>query len=128
MFVSISNGYGKHIGDLSPEQITLAVRAEVVGQFLAIASFPSGKASIAYLLQRIFPGRKLKWFLWSFVAANAIFFYLDAIFILIQCQPVEFQWDHTIKGSCWSPHVIINWGFLTGGSSEVFLTMFKIID
>ncbi|CRG88300.1 hypothetical protein PISL3812_05329 [Talaromyces islandicus] len=127
VFVSISYGYGKHIHDLSPEQIRLAVRAEVVGQFLAICSFPSGKASIAYLLQRIFPGIKLRWFLWSFVAANAIFFYLDAILILAQCQPVAFQWDSSIKGSCWSPNVVIDWGFLTGVVGAITDLVFAIV-
>lgn len=123
MFVSIGRGYGKRSDDLTPEQITSATKAEVISQFFAIAAFPSGKASIAYLLQRIFPGKKLQWFLWSFVAANAVCFYVDAILILVQCQPVAFQWDQTIEGgSCWDPKVVIDWGFLTGGSSGLIFT------
>lgn len=119
MFVSVSHGYGKHATDLTVEQTTSTVQAEVIGQVMAIASFPTGKASIAYLILRIFPGRKLRWFLWMLVAGNAIFFYIDAILIVVQCQPVAFQWDHSIQGgSCWDSAVVIDWGFLTGGSSE----------
>ncbi|KAL7934619.1 hypothetical protein V8C35DRAFT_33292 [Trichoderma chlorosporum] len=115
MFVSINRGYGRHVATLTDAQITSATKAEVVGQFFAIVSFPSGKASIAYLLQRIFPDRKLHWFLWIFVAANAICFYVDSILILVQCQPVAFQWDHTIPGGkCWVSNVVVDWGFLTG--------------
>ena len=116
MFVSVSRGYGKHSDDLSPQQSSSAIEAEVIGQVLAIASFPPGKASVAYLLLRIFPGSKLKWFLWLLVACNAVFFYMDAILIIVQCQPVAFQWDHSIQGgSCWDSKVVIDWGFLTGG-------------
>ncbi|KAF3072855.1 hypothetical protein CFAM422_004881 [Trichoderma lentiforme] len=115
MFVSIQRGYGRRSEALTETQITSAIKAEVIGQFFAIASFPSGKASIAYLLQRIFPGKKLQWFLWSFVAANAICFYVDSVLILVQCQPVAFQWDHTIPGGkCWDSRVVVDWGFLTG--------------
>ena len=126
MFVSLSHGYGKHIYDLTVQQYSSAVHAEVIGQVFAIASFPSGKASIAYLLLRLFPGKKLSWFLWSLVAGNAIFFYIDAILVVVQCQPVAFQWDNSIPGgSCWNPKVVINWGFLTGSSSEISFTMFR---
>ncbi|PNP47038.1 hypothetical protein THARTR1_10543 [Trichoderma harzianum] len=115
MFVSIQRGYGKRSATLTEAQMKSAIKAEVIGQFFAIASFPSGKASIAYLLQRIFPGKKLQWFLWSFVAANAVCFYVDAVLILVQCQPVAFQWDHTIPGGkCWDSKVVVDWGFLTG--------------
>ena len=123
MFVSLSRGYGKHIYDLTTDQYTSSVQAEVIGQVLAIASFPTGKASVAYLLLRLFPGKKLRWFLLPFVVGNAIFFYIDAILVLVQCQPVAFQWDHSIPGgSCWDPKVVIDWGFLTGGSSATPLT------
>lgn len=117
MSIAVDRGYGKHIYDLTPEQYMSTVQAEVIGQVFAISSFPTGKASIAYLLLRIFPGTKLRWFLWIMVALNAIFFYCDAIFILVQCQPVEFQWDRSIPGGkCWNPSIIVNWGYLTGGS------------
>jgi hypothetical protein len=125
MFVSLSRGYGKHVYDMTIQQYSSTVQAEVIGQVFAIASFPSGKASIAYLLLRLFPGTKLKWFLWSFVAGNALFFYVDAILVLVQCQPIAFQWDHSIQGgSCWDPKVVIDWGFLTGGSSRISFTIF----
>ena len=120
MFVALSRGYGKHAHDMTPQQLSSAVQAEVIGQAFAIASFPSGKASVAYLLLRMFPGKKLKWFLWSLVAGNVLFFYLDAIFVIVQCQPVAFQWDQSIMGgSCWDPKVVIDWGFLTGGSCTI---------
>lgn len=127
MFVSIQRGYGKRSEALTEAQITSAIKAEVIGQFFAIASFPSGKASIAYLLQRIFPGKKLQWFLWSFVAANAICFYVDSVLILVQCQPVAFQWDHTIPGGkCWDSRVVVDWGFLTGSTSRLtFIRLYK---
>lgn len=129
MFISVHRGYGRHVTALLPEKYVEAVHAEVIGQVFAIASFPSGKASIAVLLLRLFPGTKLRWFLWTFVAANAVLFYTDAIFILVQCQPVAFQWDHSIPGGkCWNPQVVIVWGFLTGGESGHSAPMFTTTD
>jgi hypothetical protein len=103
------------------------VKAEVVSQVFAISSFPSGKASVAVLLLRLFPGKKLRWFLWFFVIFNAVFFYIDALLVLIQCQPVAYQWDRSIEGgTCWSPRVVIDWGFLTGGLSNAFAFFEKL--
>ena len=115
MFVSISHGYGKHSNTLSLSQYGEVVHAEVIGQAFAIASFPTGKASVAVCLMRIFPGKKLRWLLWFIVAMNAIAFYLDAILILVQCNPVRKQWDRTAPGYCWDPSVIANYGIYTGG-------------
>ena len=115
MFISVSHGYGKHSTTLSMYQYGQVVHAEVIGQAFAIASFPTGKASVAVCLMRIFPGKKLRWILWFIVAMNAIAFYLDAILILVQCNPVRKQWDRTAPGSCWDPSVIANYGIYTGG-------------
>ncbi|CAI6335374.1 unnamed protein product [Periconia digitata] len=128
MFISVHRGYGRHVTALLPERYVEAIHAEVIGQVFAIASFPSGKASIAVLLLRLFPGKKLRWFLWTFVAANAVFFYIDAIFILVQCQPVAFQWDHSIPGGkCWNPQVVIVWGFLTGVTGALTDFVFALL-
>ena len=119
MFVSVSRGYGRHTADLTLEQATSAIEAEVIGEVLACASYPTGKASVAYLILRIFPGKKLRWFLGTLVAGNALFFCISVILIPAQCQPVAFQWDRSIPGgSCWDPAVVTDWGFLTGGSSR----------
>ncbi|KAK2760702.1 hypothetical protein FQN54_001937 [Arachnomyces sp. PD_36] len=128
VFVSVERGYGRHYVTLTDQQAVGAVKAEVIAQFLAISSFPTGKASIALFLQRIFPGRKLKWVLWVFVGANAICFYIDAILILVQCQPVAFQWDHSIPGgSCWTSSIVVSWGFLTGVTGAVTDFLFAIV-
>lgn len=101
---------------MSIPQYSSVVHAEIIGQVWAIASFPSGKASVAVLLTRLFPGKKLKWFLWSLVLLNAIFFYSDAVLIVVQCQPAAYQWDRSIPGGkCWDPKIVTNWGICTGG-------------
>lgn len=101
---------------LTPDEALKAAPINVAGQFLAISSFPTGKASVAVLLMRLFPGKTLRWVLWAFVVANAVFFYTDAIFIVAQCTPVAYQWNRTIPGgTCWDPQVVIIWGYITGG-------------
>ena len=80
---------------------------------------PFAKASVAWLLLRIFPGQKLRWFWEAFVAVNAVFFYLNAFLIVFQYQPIAYLWDRSIEGGhCYSPWVVINVGFLAGGSYQ----------
>ena len=119
MFVSLSHGYGKRSTTLTDGQHKQVVKAEVIGQAFAIAAFPTGKASVAICLMRIFPGRALRWSLGAIVAANTIVFYLDAILILVQCNPVHKQWDHNAPGVCWDPSIITDYGIFTGGMLTV---------
>ena len=116
MFVSVSHGYGKHLTALTGAQYEQVVKAEVIGQACAIAAFPTGKASVAICLMRIFPGRALRWSLLAIVAANTIVFYLDAILILVQCNPVNKQWDFSAPGVCWDPSILADYGIFTGGT------------
>jgi hypothetical protein len=116
MFVSVSHGYGKRLTALTGAQYEQVVKAEVIGQTCAVAAFPTGKASVAICLMRIFPGRGLRWSLWAIFAANAIVFYLASILILVQCNPVYKQWDFTAPGECWDPSIPANYGIFTGGT------------
>lgn len=118
MFVSVSHGYGKHSTTLSEYQYGQVVKAEVIGQAFAIATFPTGKASVPVCLMRIFPSRKLRWLLCVIVALNTIAFFSDAILILVQCNPVSKQWNPTAPGRCWHPSVTADYGIYTGGRSE----------
>lgn len=128
MFVSVSHGYGKHEHDLSTHEYIEVVHAEVIGQACAIASFPTGKASVAVCLMRIFPGKKLRWLLWGIIAANTIVFYLDAILILVQCNPVSKQWNFSEPGSCWDPSILANYGIFTGGTCIFELSLLALAD
>lgn len=113
--MSVSHGYGEHSTTLSEYQYRQVVKAEVIGQAFAIASFPTGKASVTVCLMRIFPGRKLRWLLWDIVALNTIAFFSHAIFILVQCNPVSKQWNPTASGRCGHPSAIADDGIYTGG-------------
>jgi hypothetical protein len=120
MFVSVSRGYGKHITAMPIEQYSRVVHAEIIAQVFAIASFPTGKASIAVLLTRLFPGKTLRWVVWVLVVFNTLWFYADAILIVVQCQPAAYQWDRSIPGGkCWDPMIVTNWGTSTGGESPL---------
>ena len=115
MWVSVSHGYGRRATSLSLEQLRQTIRAEIVAQACAIAYFPTGKAAVAVLTAKIFPGRKLRWILVVIVLMNTFVFYIDAILIVVQCDPVWKQWtfDYT-GGHCWDPSIVTNYGIFTG--------------
>ena len=118
-FAAVHYGFGRHYTELSPDNVLAALRASVVGEVFAVWTYPTGKAAIAYLLIRIFPGTTLKWVLWTFVAANAIFFYLNGVFFLVQCSPLAYLWNKSIQGGvCWDPKVLVDWGYVTGSELE----------
>ena len=55
-----------------------------------------------------------KIFLWCFIAFNTITSLLDAAIIFPQCTPVQLNWDHAIKGHCWSNEAINATGMAQG--------------
>lgn len=119
VLVSVHSGFGAHLATLSPSSAQSALRASTVGEIFAVWTYPTGKAAVACLLMRVFPWQRLKWLLWSFVAVNAVFFYLNGVLLLVECRPVAFQWDKTITGgSCWNPEVLVIWGYITGSKLD----------
>ena len=54
---------------------------------------------------RIFPGKRLRWLLWTIVAVNVAMFVTVAIMDLCQCTPARKQWDPTVPGTCLEPHI-----------------------
>lgn len=61
--------------------------------------------------------KKWRIFLWVFIAFNTIISLLDAAIIFPQCSPVELNWDHSIKGHCWSNTAINATGIAQGCKS-----------
>lgn len=76
---------------------------------------------------RLFPSRPLAWALWLSVAANAIVFYLNGIFFLVQCSPTAYSWNKSIPGGkCWSPAFLVDWGYVTGSEFSHCFSSLKL--
>lgn len=117
--MAVHYGFGRHFTEISPDNALAALRASVIGEFLAVWTYPTGKAAVAYLLMRLFPGKTLRWVLWPIVAVNVILFYLNGVFFLVQCSPVAYQWNKSIQGgTCWNHLFLVYWGYVTGSMSE----------
>ena len=64
--------------------------------------------------------KKWKFFFWFFIAFNTITSILDAAVIFPQCTPVEYNWNKSIKGTCWSNEAIDAVGIAQGSKFLLF--------
>ncbi|KAK1046747.1 hypothetical protein LTR74_017899 [Friedmanniomyces endolithicus] len=113
--IAVQNGFGQHIADLDPAEAAYGIEMLRLGEFMLIISTVFVKIAICLFLMRLFV-RSKAWttFLWAFIAFNTITSVLDASFIFPQCTPVEYNWNKTIEGRCWSNAAINGIGIMQG--------------
>ena len=98
-------GVGKHITDLSKEQVIQAVKYDWYSQAPATLATCVARISIAILLLRLFGSKKmLRWYLYIITALQTVIGVLLVIVMFVQCRPLTALWGAT-AGSCWSPAV-----------------------
>ena len=116
VLTAASNGLGRHIQYVEPEQAVKAIMMLRISEFFLIICTVFVKFSICLFLLRIFTASKpWKIFLWGFVIFNTVTSLLDAAFIFPQCTPVAFNWDKSIPGGhCWSNEAIDGTGIMQG--------------
>ncbi|KAK1143604.1 hypothetical protein N8T08_006214 [Aspergillus melleus] len=108
-------GLGRHVEFVDPVHSAYSVKMLRVAEFLLIFSTIFVKISISLFLKRLFlTSKKWKFFFWFFIAFNTITSILDAAVIFPQCTPVEYNWNKSIKGTCWSNEAIDAVGIAQG--------------
>ncbi|KAE8151909.1 hypothetical protein BDV25DRAFT_128402 [Aspergillus avenaceus] len=102
-----------------------------ISEFLLIFSTIFLKISISLYLKRLFlKSKKWKIFFWCFIAFNTITSALDAAVIFPQCTPVEYNWNKSVEGRCWSSTAIDAIGIAQGviaASTDFVLSILPII-
>lgn len=117
--MSVDLGYGKHTWQIPSENLNDMYLIGQVAVTLAICSQAWSKTSFAITLLLIgsdgIHGRT-RIFLWFAVISLNLFFGMGAMFFWVDCAPLEKAWKPYIRGTCWSPNVIITYGiFISGG-------------
>ncbi|KAG0647987.1 hypothetical protein D0Z07_5878 [Hyphodiscus hymeniophilus] len=98
-----SNGLGKDIWTLTPQNITDYLQAFYVMEVLYFTQVALLKLSLLFFYLRIFPAPKFRRFLWGTVIFDVAFGAAFAIGGIFQCRPVSYywtQWDGEHEGSC----------------------------
>ena len=104
MIASCKYGFGQHIANLHPDNKIEALKWFYATQISYKASINLTKCSIILLFHRIFG--KVRWVRWTcFVLTTIIALYAagSVTATVIQCSPVEFAWNKSIKdGYCFA--------------------------
>jgi hypothetical protein len=109
-------GYGKHIGDVPPENgVTLLLLATVTTVFTLLASAWS-KTSFAITLLRITSGT-LKVIVWTIILTLNLTLTFNALLPFISCNPTEKNWNPGLDGTCWDPEALLQYGVFAAAYS-----------
>ncbi|KAE8312082.1 hypothetical protein BDV41DRAFT_589092 [Aspergillus transmontanensis] len=95
-----AGGLGKHMADLTiKEQITFQ-RCFFANEISYTFLVPSIKVSILLLYRRIFSVGSFRAL--SYMVLGLVTSWCFAVFItiLIQCRPIQFNWDKSLEGTC----------------------------
>ncbi len=100
---SISNGLGRDIWTLTPQQITGFIHTFYAMEILYFAQVALLKLSLLFFYLRIFPGTKVRQLLWATIIFDVLFGVVFVFIAIFQCQPISYywtSWDGEHKGTC----------------------------
>ncbi|KAI2607900.1 hypothetical protein GGR54DRAFT_395521 [Hypoxylon sp. NC1633] len=97
MIASSIYGFGQHTTDISPEDVRMATKVEVIGQFAVSLAMGLSKTAVAMFLMRIVVVAWHKAILWFWIVTMMAWSMLLAISCFAQCTPVEAIWDARIQ-------------------------------
>ena len=109
-------GYGLHFWDLPMDMengIKMITVINVAGTFSLTAAIWS-KTSFALTMLRLTDGW-MKNAIWFIIISMNIAMGLSALFVWIQCRPIEKAWNPFLDGTCWHPSVLVNYDIFSAG-------------
>lgn len=107
-----SNGLGRDIWTVFPEQITNFIHVFYVMEILYFGQLALLKLSLLFFYQRIFPGPGIRKLLWASIFFDILW---GVVFVFVgtfQCQPISHywkSWDGEHKGKCFDVNAMA-WG------------------
>jgi hypothetical protein len=111
--VSVRNGFGLHLGEISLDKVAENVLLGCIIGTLTIAGAIWSKTSWALTMLRLTDGwyRVFVWF--AIISAN-VYMSIGALWIWVTCTPIQKAWNPFLPGHCWSPEFFIIWGIIGG--------------
>ncbi|KAK3358706.1 hypothetical protein B0T25DRAFT_563784 [Lasiosphaeria hispida] len=127
--MAIDLGYGKHVWQIPFQNLNDMYLIGQITVTLAICSQAWSKTSFAITLLLISDGihGKTRIFIWFAVVSMNLLLGIAAMFFWVGCMPLEKAWHPFMRGTCWSPNVIITYGIFTTAYSGILDLVFAII-
>lgn len=113
------NGLGKDIWTLLPSEIVDFARYFFIQQILYIFLMTTIKLSLLCFYLTIFPGRRVRMFLWFTLAITLAFGAAFTVLSVVQCTPIRFYWMQYVQetnGSCININLM---GWVNGAGSVI---------
>ncbi|KAI4207934.1 MAG: hypothetical protein LQ346_000271 [Caloplaca aetnensis] len=110
-------GGGRHIYCLPRGHIYPVLKWSLLAQICNVIGIGLVKISVCLCVLRLVDRarRRLSQFLWVLIAFVAASHFVQVLIFLIQCRPLNALWDPTVKGTCFSAHVVYTAGYTNYG-------------
>jgi len=108
-------GYGKHIWDFHPTDLTAFLLVSNTSGFFSILAAMWSKTSFAITVLRISDGW-VKRFIWVLIVSINLVLGFGALSTYIQCSPTEKLWRPNMEGECWPKETIITYNIFAAGN------------
>ncbi|KAK5654592.1 hypothetical protein OQA88_7221 [Cercophora sp. LCS_1] len=111
-------GFGKHVWDIpfNIQTIEKTVLTINIAGTLSLTAATWSKTSFAFTLLRLTEGWT-RGFVWFIIITTNVAMGLSALFVWIQCMPVQKSWSPFMNGTCWPPTVIVNYNIFSAAYS-----------
>lgn len=127
--MAIDLGYGKHVWQIPFRNLNDMFLIGQITVTLAICSQAWSKTSFAISLLMIHDGihGKTRVFIWFAIVSMNMLFGVSAMLFWVGCTPLEKAWHPFMRGTCWSPNVVITYGIFASAYSGVMDLVLAII-
>jgi hypothetical protein len=130
--ISINYGLGKKFAVVDSQDAESALYWLVMANSVGIWSFSLPKLAIVALIQRILRIRAASWtgvILWGLAIISQMTIFVVSVLWYKQCDPVEYQWNRSLDGSCPGNDMLMSWGYASSSYSaflDVFFALYPI--
>ncbi|KAH6886867.1 hypothetical protein B0T10DRAFT_75666 [Thelonectria olida] len=123
-------GLGRHMETLSPQDRVMALKYNVIISSILIWVFSLPKFAIISILKRILDyGLKTTILFWGLALTSQATILATSVWWFKQCDPVEYGWDKSIKGTCADVSILADLGYLSSAYSaflDVFFALYPV--
>lgn len=122
MTAGVHAGLGRHTYYLDSHQRSQAMKLNLIANPFGVLAYSLPNLSVAMFLNRILAlDRGRKWFIYSVAISQNVFALASSILLFVQCVPLSFLWNHSIKATCLPIDGILAYSYFVGGQWCILL-------
>ncbi|QSZ36276.1 hypothetical protein DSL72_007402 [Monilinia vaccinii-corymbosi] len=96
-----AQGFGQHSADLTIEELSNAIRSNIIGQTFCLIGIATSKASVSVFLLRLAVVKWHRLVLYFTMFAVSGIAITCALLAFIRCDPIAHVWNPQIPAKCW---------------------------